>query len=434
MIVISLLFDHAPAALVNHRQYARMHGYRHIEIDMAELSGCASEHRWIYRYHTLLKHLEQVQANEIVMLLSENAAIVRPQLELPVLMAGRDWLLTCADSERPQTDIQVWRNTEAVRRALLELVQACRIGAPLPTEEGDVLHRFAACPSRHLVADMFVVLPAAAYMESAWATWPCFSISIQDGRHHRRFHHALIEHINECNTVGAPFLTLPDSGARDTSPVSVYNPGKAIAFVTLYTPNIASYGRIAEANFRRYCERHGYTLYVYREIPTHLTDGKTSGNWLKPALLREYLPNHQWVFWLDADVLVNDMSQRIEPFTHGRETVLARDIGTWKFNSGIMGFQRNQPNYDMLARIINECAQVEDKSSVYASHGDQFIFIRAFEALPEAHWDAQISNFIDINTPWIYRRPDSFMVHYIGMWQDNRALLMAHDLRRSAME
>jgi hypothetical protein len=47
------------------------------------------------------------------------------------------------------------------------------------------------------------------------------------------------------------------------------------------------------------------------------------------------------VFWLDADVLINDMNQRLEPFTHGRDIVLARDAGTWAFNSGIMGFQRN---------------------------------------------------------------------------------------------
>ena len=87
-------------------------------------------------------------------------------------------------------------------------------------------------------------------------------------------------------------------------------------------------------------------------------------------------------------------------------------------------------NYDAFARVIDECARLEDKSHVYASQGDQHQFIRAFEELPDVH----VSSFIDINTPWIYRRPDSFMVHYIGMWNDNRALLMDHDLRLAAME
>ena len=31
------------------------------------------------------------------------------------------------------------------------------------------------------------------------------------------------------------------------------------------------------------------------------------------------------------------------------------------------------------------------------------------------------------NTPWMMRRPDSFIVHYYGMWTELRALMMAHD-------
>ncbi|WP_232470943.1 hypothetical protein [Caballeronia hypogeia] len=396
---------------------------------MSDLSGAENSARWLYRYETLLHYLSQAADNEIALLLSENAAILRP-VELPVLLAGRDWLLTCAESQQPQTDIQLWRNTEAVRRGLLELVRACRFGAELPAEEAGLLHRFAACPSRHQIAGTHVVVPAAAHLEAVWATWPSFAASVEDKKHHRRFRRALFERVNECNTRGGTLLPGAGSGEPDAAPRTVYNPNKPIALVTLYTPNVACYGRIAEANFRRYCERHGYTLYVHREIPAHLNDGKTSGNWLKPALLREYLPSHQWVFWLDADVLINDMNQRLEPFTQGREFILARDVGSWMFNSGIMGFQRNQRNYDAFADIMDQCAKLEDKSHVYASEGDQFHFIRAFKDLQAS----QVSNFIDINTPWVYRRPDSFMVHYIGMWQDNRALLMEHDLRHAAME
>jgi hypothetical protein len=73
MIVISLLFDRARAALVNHRHYAREHGYRHVELDLSELSGSNNAVRWLYKYETLLRHLQQAQPNEIVLLLSENA-------------------------------------------------------------------------------------------------------------------------------------------------------------------------------------------------------------------------------------------------------------------------------------------------------------------------------------------------------------------------
>ncbi|BCQ25333.1 hypothetical protein NK8_35100 [Caballeronia sp. NK8] len=429
MIVISLLFDRAPAALINHRHYAREHAYRHVEIDLSDLSGSSNEIRWVYKYETLLRQLEQAQSNEIVMLLSENAAILR-SMPLPDLMAGRDWLLTCSDSDLPQTDVLMFRNTQTVREKVADLVSRCRFGVVLPEREGELLHAFDACPQQHRIGDAYVVIPAATNLESVWASWQVFSISIRDEKQHRRFRTALVEHINECQVRRLPYLTLTDTGVRETETHNVYQPHRPIAIVTLYTPNITRYGRIAEANLRRYCERQGYTLYVHRDIPARLNDGKTAGNWFKAALLREYLPNHQWVFWLDADVLINDMNQRLEPFTHGRETVLARDMGTWDFNSGIMGFQCNQQNYDAFARVIDECAKLEDKSNVYASRGDQHYFIRAFEERP----DLKVSSFIDINTPWIYRRPDSFMVHYVGMWQDNRALLMDYDLRQSAME
>jgi hypothetical protein len=429
MIVISLLFDRARAALVNHRHYAREHGYRHVELDLSELSGSNNAVRWLYKYETLLRHLQQAQPNEIVLLLSENAALLR-STPLTDLMAGRDWLLVCSDSDLPQTDILMFRNTPTVREKVADLVGRCRYGVVLPEREAGLLHNFTACPVQHRIGDVFVVVPAASNLQSVWANWPAFSVSIQDDKQHRRFRTALLEHINECRARGLPYLTLTDTGVRETSAHSVFQPNRPIAIVTLYTPNVVGYGRIAEANFRRYCERQGYTLYVHRDIPAQLNDGKTSGNWFKAALLREYLPNHQWVFWLDADVLINDMNQRLEPFTHGRQTVLARDMGTWRFNSGIMGFQRNQQNYDAFARVIDECARLEDKSHVYASQGDQHQFIRAFEELPDVH----VSSFIDINTPWIYRRPDSFMVHYFGMWEDNRALMMDHDLRHRAME
>lgn len=430
MIVISLLFDHAPATLVNHRHYAREHGYRHVEIDLSELSGSSDHARWLYKYETLLRHLAQAQSNEIVLLLSENAAILR-SMPLPEMMAGRDWLIVCVDSELPQTDVLMFRNTQAIREKVADLVERCRFGVVLPEREAGLLHAFTACPFQHRIGDdVHFVLPAAPNLDSIWAKWKVFSISVRDEKQHRRFRTALIEHINECRVRGVPYMTLADTGVREASAHSVVQPNRPIALVALYTPNVANYGRIAETNFTRYCERHGYTLYVHRDIPAQLNDGKTSGNWFKAALLREYLPDHQWVFWIDADVLINDMNQRLEPFTHGRDTVLARDAGTWAFNSGIMGFQRNQQNYDALARVIDECAKLEDKSDVYASMGDQSRFVQTLEERPDLH----VSSFIDINTPWIYRRPDSFMVHYIGMWNDNRALLMDHDLRLAAME
>ncbi|WP_244817166.1 hypothetical protein [Caballeronia sp. Lep1P3] len=432
MIVISLLFDHAPGALANHRRYARTHGYRHVEIDMRELSGSNPNVQWMYKYETLLHWLDRLQPGEMAMMLSENVAILG-SLSLPQLLEDRDWLLACVESNRPQTDMQVWRNTEDVRRRLHEVVSRCRFDVKLPAEEALLLRDFEMLAWPHQIRDTYVVVPAAAALESVWTTWRAFAVCIRDEKHHRRFRAALFAHVNERTARNLPLSPISNAPALDTSARVVYHPGHAIAVVTLYTPNIACYGRLAEANFRRYCERHGYTLYVHREIPAHLNDGNIAGNWLKPALLRECMANHEWVFWIDADVLINDMNRKLESIMHAGDTVFARDVGTWAFNSGIMGFRRTQANYDGLNRILDACAQLDDRSSVYANKGDQYYFTREFGE--RAEYDpTRVASLVDWNTAWIYRRPDSFTVHYIGIWNEHKALLMDYDLARSARE
>ena len=109
-----------------------------------------------------------------------------------------------------------------------------------------------------------------------------------------------------------------------------------------------------------------------------------------------------------------------------RDRLLARDVGQWLFNSGLMGFRRTERNHEMLLRLMEKITLLADKSDVYASDGDQRQFIEALEASWQAQ-DKDIGDFISFNTPWIFGRPDSFTVHYYGVWPELRALMMAHD-------
>lgn len=38
-----------------------------------------------------------------------------------------------------------------------------------------------------------------------------------------------------------------------------------------------------------------------------------------------------------------------------------------------------------------------------------------------------VADLVSFNTPWLFRRADSYIVHYYGMWSAMRALMMAHD-------
>lgn len=108
----------------------------------------------------------------------------------------------------------------------------------------------------------------------------------------------------------------------------------------LDTPNIRDFGEIAVRNLRRYCERHGYGLHIYRDLPAE-PGQEASGNSLKPWVLYKHLPRHEWLFWVGADVIVIviDQSKFLEVLIQKRDHVIGQDI-SWTFNSGIVGYSK----------------------------------------------------------------------------------------------
>lgn len=145
---------------------------------------------------------------------------------------------------------------------------------------------------------------------------------------------------------------------------------------------------------------------------------------MKPWVLCRHLHEHDWVFWIDADVLVMDQGKPLESLLEGRDRVIAMDV-SWRFNSGIMGFRNTQQNRDLLAEIEAGIGAIADKSSTYASGGDQDVFIKVLEK----HGLAEERDLFDcttINTPYQLQSADSFMVHYMHIWPSLRALAMHH--------
>lgn len=431
MIVVSHFRRQAAASLVNHRRYAAMHGYRHAFVDATAMPA---QPQWqlLYKYETLLNTLRRVQTDELVLLLGEDAAIVDP-MPLDTLMTGRDRLLVRTSShDLPQVDVQVWRNTQAVREMLHVLLTRCRLGGEPVYAEAELFSGEETLHYTTLIDGACPVMQAGYNFDPQWSRHGTFAISIddvpQDPRRKgatARFRDVLVDHINRRRAAGQPLFSFPEHALAETAERSTCNPGCPIALVTLYTPNIGVYGRMAEHSFRRYCEAHGYTLHVHRAIPVEI-GLVASGNWFKPWLLHAYLQHHEWVVWVDADVLIAGWQRRLEPLLSGRDVLLAHDIGQWEFNSGVMGFRRTALNDVLLQGMMAEIVGLPDISSVYASDGDQLYFIRALRragALDEA----AIVDFVELNTPWLFRRSDSFMVHYYGMWPEMRAMMMAHD-------
>ncbi|KWK64587.1 galactosyl transferase GMA12/MNN10 domain protein [Burkholderia ubonensis] len=432
--VISCFAEPAPASLANHRHYALTHGYRHAYVDMSD-GPRGPQLQALHRYESLLAALEAAADNHLVLLLTENAAIVRP-VALPRLMAGRDHLIVSTSDSALRHNLQVWRNTPAMRARVREIAACCRLGGEPFIDETRLLDAVAALPWYESIDGLCAVMPAGPNVDPRWSRTPTFAISLDTAMHSPpelgivpRFRETLFGHVNRCQLHGEPLFdaALPS----DIEPLperSTFQPGHPIALVTLYTPDVACYGSIAERSFKRYCERHGYTLHVHRDSPREVGLAGT-GNWLKPWLLHAYLAHHEWVIWVDADVLIADHNRALEPLLAHRTQLLAKDIGQWPFNAGVMGFRRTEANLAMLATLMQRIAALPDRSGVYAGNGDQFHFIEAMREHNLLH-EALIDSPLRLNTPWFMRGPDSFIVHYFGMWTQMRALMMANDDRR----
>jgi hypothetical protein len=435
VIVFSYLRRPAEPSLVNHARYAREMGYRHV---VADASGAHDNPQMLLldKYETLLGLLRAAPEGAPVLVLSENAAVLQAA-PFDDLMAGRDWLLVrTAEHPAPQTDVQLWRNCELTRRMVAERVRRCKFAGDRIEAEADLFKDLEIREILPIVGDRHLVLPTGYNFDPLWARKPTFAVSIGDiplppykGFPREtwvspRFRDALVAHINRWR---AGETALLDFGPDKTDPAerSTYNPGRPIALVTLHTPEIRAYAAIAERNLRRYCEKAGYTFYVHRQVPAEI-GLKGSGNWAKPWLLHGYLPHHEWVVWVDADVLVADDTRRFEPILEGRDWLAADDIGNWTFNSGVLGMRRTERNRAMLEALMREIAAQPDLSDIYVAGGDQTFFIRAMERAGFLN-EAPVCDFATVNTPWMMRRADSFLVHYYGMWWDMRALMMAHD-------
>jgi hypothetical protein len=435
VIVLSYFRRPAAPSLANHARYADALGYRHVAVD-ASAAHDNLQLLLLDKFETLLGLLRAAPEGAIFLVLSENAAILEPA-SLEALLADRDWLLARTSNQpAPQTDIQIWRNTEATRRLVVEQVQRCKFAGERIEAETDLFSGLALPEAQSLVAGLHTVLPTGYNFDPMWAREPTFAVSIGDiplaphGAFPRqtfvspRFRDALVTHINRWRAGEAALF---DFGADETDDAerSTYNPGHAIALATLHTPEIRAYASIAERNLRRYCEAAGYTFYVHRQVPAEI-GLRASGNWVKPWLLHGYMPHHEWIVWVDSDILVADDSRRLEPLMESRDWLAADDIGQWVFNSGVLAMRRTERNRAMLEALMHEIADQPDLSDIYIAGGDQAFFIRAFERAGFLN-EAPVIDFATINTPWMMRRPDSFLVHYYGMWSEMRALMMAHD-------
>ncbi|SAK66402.1 galactosyl transferase GMA12/MNN10 domain protein [Caballeronia fortuita] len=346
--------DSARASLQNHHLYCERQGYTHEYVDASAIAW--PQLRMIMKYQVLLRAVRACAEGDLILLLTQDC-LLQSDIRCQTLMDARnaDWIVSL-DSDYVMASFQLWRNTAAARECVKRLCDNSKLGRG-PVSESDLLLLLKPEPFYLQYEEIIAVAPAGLHASLAWLECRVLALALVDlpeaPRNYpvcAKLRDLLAEHINECQVEGRSYLApQARNPARSAATYEVMNSQAPIALAVLYTPNIREYGEISEDNLRRYCVRHGYALHVYRDAPAQAQPG-VSGNWLNPWVLLRHLPQHQWLFWIDADVLVIDQKEPLDPLLQRGDRVLTMDI-SWQPNSGVMGFRNTQENLRLLTEV-----------------------------------------------------------------------------------
>ncbi|MNK79199.1 galactosyl transferase GMA12/MNN10 family protein [compost metagenome] len=437
-LCLSLFQRMDEAVLRNHAHYCRLFGYPHQWLESDKLIHPAL--RVSAKYSQILRHLRTLDEGDWLLFLDGDSVIFHP-VAIDTLVQGFDLLA----AEGPPTDGRpgpvmtntlVVRNTAANRALLHQLIVDSGHVVALESDRLDETARLRpagllACNG--IVADVYFNV---SWRIAQWHNARVFVVNLaplpvplpgggwrDEVLHDVNLQALLVREVNGALMHGRPVLQPPQYPSLGDEPLSSLNPGARIAFVTLYTHHVQTYARVSEHNVRRYCERHGYAYHVYREVPSEIGPG-INGSWVRSWLLQQHLPDHDWVIWVDADVLFFNQSRPIEPLLQGRELLLAKDVGAWLFNSGVMGFRSTPRNLELLAQIWSRIGEVADKSGVYSSMGDQYY---TNEVLSQASLldERSVLDNLTINTPPLLASEDTLLVHFVSLAEPYRSVYMA---------
>ena len=205
---------------------------------------------------------------------------------------------------------------------------------------------------------------------------------------------------------------------------TIYNPGKKIAVVSLYTPEIADYAICSEMSVRDYCLANGYTFYVYRE---KLQD-EASANWSKARAILNHFDDHEDVVWMDSDTIIYNPQKRFEDIlekcSSTKKIIACEDVGKKSMlNSGVLIFR----NHNYTKNIIKKWMNFDgDKTSLYASGGDQEILCDILKKSDGFGFNRKIFPMNEFNTDPRMIDHDTFVLHFMAYTYELKKIFMRY--------
>ena len=426
------------AVLRNHAHYCRSFGYDHQWTDADHILHPAL--RDGARYSEILRRLRKLVDGDWLLYLDGDSVVFHP-VAIETLMEGRDLLVlegpaVGEHSGLAMTNMMVLRNMPANRALLHQLIEDCGRVIALVTDRLDEAARLRPAGMLACNATIGDIYVNVSWRISQWFHARIFVVNLgplpiaapgsglrEDMLHDFNLQRLLVDQVNDALMHGRPVMQSAAYPELSTDALTTHNPGGHIAFLTLYTHHINSYARISEHNVKRYCERHGYTYHVYRAVPEEIGPS-INGSWVRTWLLQQHLAQHDWIIWIDADTLFLNQTRRIDDLLQGRDLLLGKDVGAWSFNSGVMGFRNTARNAELLASIWARIGGVDDKSTVYASQGDQYYTNEVLTAEGLVGPENILDN-LSINTPPHLATEETLLVHFINLGEPYRSAYMA---------
>lgn len=451
-IVLSLLpTKPVPGLVENHARYAQAHGYQHVVVDGTHIYG--ERQQVLHRYHCIYQQLLNLAEGDLLLVLDVFSLIYTPH-PLEAVARGYDSIVTKTNpgSALPlaNSSCMLFRSTPQICEQFYKLLHQLSWWAMhLPDQASKIEVQILgeAFPPisgmNHLESGYFLCLQAMWKISDAAATYamdsfpraqPLAVANAPEWRQTNGIWHPNVDYdfryvqalLQMAQAEGSATQSLPEAffqQAQQTLDAELhFNPDAEIAFVSLYTRNIAGYGLLHERSMLQYCERHGYGYHVYRDAPAFLPDSVTA-NWAKAHLIRQHLPQHQFVLWIDADILAIQQDSGMEGLLAKRDFIVGMDHTAWAINSCIFGARNTPEMQGFINRLCQRIEAVPDKSSVYASGGDQQVLNETL--IDENRLNAQhVVDAISLGTSPIYATPQHRFVHFPAQINHYRAATM----------
>ena len=299
-IVISHVGSGCDNTKLNHKLYCEMYSYDH-EI-VSDVRDTPEILEGLSRYAVIRSRLRKLPEGDWLLYLDGNAAIYRP-VSIDEMLGTDDRLLVAllgSDPPEPARGLMVWRNTAENREILLRLDIAKGhefARGSIGGDEVDLLRGAGLVPVHESRNGTIVATRGRVInWEKLNAFAVCFDRLQKDKYSHqysedKPYRDFSLSRINRSIESGGNVFDRSVEYQNDPENHSAFNTDSSVALISLYTPNIRSYAQISESNCKRYCTRHGYAYYVYRDLPDAAPANGT-GNWLKAWLLLRHIKDH----------------------------------------------------------------------------------------------------------------------------------------------